>query len=164
AILLAAQVEEQATLLPDLEDALRQAQSRSAEQRGAVSQVQQQIQVLAAEQRIVEEQSRQLGDRRERLVADRNALAAPDEVRLAKHGLEGMQGLWSRIHVEQGWESALEAALRERMYSLEVSVLDRVRAFGSDAPPAKLAFYSPPQAGAPEAASALPRLADLLRL
>jgi chromosome segregation protein len=83
---------------------------------------------------------------------------------LVKHGLDGLQGLWSRIHIEQGWENALEAALRERMYSLEVGVLDRVRAFGADAPPAKLAFYSPPQAGAPESASALPRLADLLRL
>jgi hypothetical protein len=44
--------------------------------------VQQQIQVLAAEQRSIEEQSRQLDTRRERLGADRNALAAPDEARL----------------------------------------------------------------------------------
>ena len=240
AILLAAQVEEQAHQLPDLEDALRQAQARSTEQRTSVAQVQQQIQVLAADQRNIEEQSRALNLRREKLAADRNALAAPDEVRLtnlqaqlataheaaetaegrlhelqeqvpqcdddrrarqqavnseggkqadlsarmealkalqekvktdgklrpwlAKHGLDGLQGLWSRIHIEQGWENALEGALRERMNSLEVSRLELVRAFGNDAPPAKLAFYSPPQAGAPEAASALPRLADLLRL
>ncbi|HZY18498.1 MAG TPA: chromosome segregation protein SMC [Ramlibacter sp.] len=240
ATLLAAQVEEQATALPDLEDALRQAQTRSAEQRTGVAQVQQQIQVLAADQRNIEEQSRQLNQRRERLVADRNALAAPDEARLAnlqsqlaaaqeaaetadarlhelqeqvpqldedrrarqqavnsethrqsdlsarmealkalqekvrtdgklkpwlaRHGLDGLQGLWSRIHVEQGWENALEAALRERMGSLEISRLDMVRAFAADAPPAKLAFYSPPQAGAPEPAGTLPRLADLLRL
>src|SRR4051794_5510985 len=226
AALLAAQVEEQGVQLPDLEDALRQAQQRSSEQRGAVAQVQQQIQVLAADQRNIEEQSRQLNQRRERLLADRNALAAPDEARLAnlqsqfaaaqeaatiadarlhelqeqvpqldedrrtrqqavnseghkqtdlsarmealkalqekvktdgklkpwlaKHGLEGMQGLWSRIHIEQGWENALEGALRERMNSLEVSRLDMVRAFASDAPPAKLAFYSPPRASAPE--------------
>jgi chromosome segregation protein len=240
AILLAAQVEEQAQQLPDLEEALRQAQARSTEQRASVSQVQQQIQVLAADQRNIEEQSRALNLRRDKLAADRNALAAPDEARLAnlqaqlagaqeaaetaegrlhelqeqvpqldedrrgrqqavnseggrqadlsarmealkalqekvktdgklrpwlaKHGLDGLQGLWSRIHIEQGWENALEAALRERMNSLEVSKLEMVRAFGNDAPPAKLAFYSPPPAGAPEAASALPRLADLLRL
>src|SRR5437764_7762025 len=83
AAMLAAQVEEQGLQLPDLEDALRQAQQRSSEQRGAVAQVQQQIQVLAADQRNIEEQSRQLNQRRERLVADRNALAAPDEQRLA---------------------------------------------------------------------------------
>lgn len=240
ATLLAAQVEEHDQQLPDLEEGLRQAQARSTEQRTAVGQVQQQIQVLAADQRNIEEQSRQLNQRRERLVADRNALAAPDEARLtnlqqqlsaaqeaaetadarlhelqeqvpqldedrrtrqqdvntqsakqadlsarmealkalqekvrtdgklqpwlAKHGLSGLQGLWSRIHIEQGWESALEAALRERMNSLEVSRLDMVRAFAGDAPPAKLAFYSPPHAGTPEGAAALPRLADLLRL
>jgi len=240
AALLAAQVEEQGVQLPDLEEALRQAQQRSSEQRGAVAQVQQQIQVLAADQRNIEDQSRQLGQRRERLVADRNALAAPDEQRianlqqqlqaaqetaetsdarlhelqeqvpqldedrrakqqdvntqgarqadlsarmealkalqekvrtdgklqpwLARHGLGGLQGLWTKIHIEQGWESALEAALRERMNSLEVSRLDMVRAFAGDPPPAKLAFYHAPSAATPEPAGSLPRLADLLRL
>jgi chromosome segregation protein len=240
AVLLAAQVEEQAARLPELEEALRQAQARAGDQRGSVAQVQQQIQVLAADQRNIEEQSGQLNLRRERLVADRNALAAPDEARLAnlqqqlaaaqetastadaqlhelqeqvpqldddrksrqqtvneqtarqadlsarlealkalqekvrtdgklrpwlvKHGLDGLQGLWSRIHIETGWENALEAALRERLASLEVSRLEMVRAFAADAPPAKLSFYSPPQAGAPEGSSALPRLSELLRL
>jgi len=240
ATLLAAQVEEQAMALPDLEEALRQAQAKSAEQRTGVAQVQQQIQVLAADQRNIEEQSRQLNQRRERLVVDRNALAAPDEARLAslqqqlaaaqesaetadarlhelqeqvpqldeerrarqqavnaeshkqadlsarmealkalqdkvrtddklkpwlaRHGLDSLQALWTRIHIEQGWENALESALRERMSSLEVSRLEMVRAFAADTPPAKLAFYSPPSAAVPEAAGALPRLSDLLRL
>ncbi len=240
AMLLAAQVEEQAMQLPELEEALRTAQQRSNEQRGSVVQVQQQIQVLAADQRNIEEQSRALNTRHERLSADRNALAAPDDARLsnlqaqlqeaqaqaevtaaqlddlqhsvpqldearrqaqqavnaeqtkqadisarlealkalqekvqtddklkpwlAKHGLDGLQALWSRIHIDTGWENALEAALRERMASLEVSRLDMVRSFGNDAPPAKLAFHTPPLAAAPEASSALPRLSDLLRL
>ena len=240
AMLLAAQVEEQAMQLPELEEALRTAQQRSNEQRGSVVQVQQQIQVLAADQRNIEEQSRALNARHERLSADRNALAAPDDARLsnlqaqlqeaqaqaevtaaqlddlqhsvpqlddarrqaqqavnaeqtkqadisarlealkalqekvqtddklkpwlAKHGLDGLQALWSRIHIDTGWENALEAALRERMASLEVSRLDMVRSFGNDAPPAKLAFHTPPLAAAPEASSALPRLSDLLRL
>lgn len=72
---------------------------------------------------------------------------------LTKHGLDGLQGLWSRIHIEQGWENALEGALRERLGALEVSRLDMVRAFGQDAPPAKLSFFSPPLA-APQPASA----------
>jgi chromosome segregation protein len=83
---------------------------------------------------------------------------------LKKHGLDSLAGLWSRIHVRQGWENALEAALRERLGALEVSRLDMVRAFVAEAPPAKLVFYSPPQASAPPAASGLPRLADLLEL
>ncbi|MBS0450397.1 MAG: chromosome segregation protein SMC [Proteobacteria bacterium] len=87
---------------------------------------------------------------------------------LAKHGLDGLQGLWTKIHIEQGWENALEAALRERMGALEVSRLDMVRGFlgteGKDAPPAKLAFYSPPAAAQPASGGSLPRLSDLLRL
>jgi chromosome segregation protein len=238
--LLAAQVEDQAQQLPDLEEALRLAQKNANEQRASVGQVQQQIQVLAAEQRSIEEQSRQLGTRQERLSTDRNALETPDETRLinlqaqleqaqeaasvndarlqelqdsvpqlddnrrtqqqavntesakladlsarmealkalqekvktdgklqpwlARHGLDHLQGLWSRIHIEQGWENALEGALRERLGALEVSRLDLVRAFGNDAPPAKLAFYSPPLAAAPDKESVLPRLSDLLRV
>jgi chromosome segregation protein len=238
--LLAAQVEDQAQQLPDLEEALRLAQKGANEQRASVGQVQQQIQVLAADQRSIEEQSRQFTTRRERLSADRNALAAPDEARLlnlqsqldqaqegasiaearlhelqetvpqlddnrrqqqqavntesarqadlsarmealkalqekvktdgklqpwlVKHGLDSLQGLWSRIHIEQGWEKALEGALRERLGALEVSRLEMVRAFGNDAPPAKLAFYSPPLAALPEKDAALPRLSDLLRI
>lgn len=83
---------------------------------------------------------------------------------LQKHGLDGLAGLWSRLHIEPGWENALEAALRERLSALEVSRLDMVKAFASDAPPAKLAFYSPPSAALPERGGALPRLVDLLRL
>jgi chromosome segregation protein len=238
--LLAAQVEEQAQQLPDLEDALTAAQTAANDQRGSVMQVQQQIQVLAAEQRSIEEQSRQVSTRAERLATDRNALAAPDEARLqnlqmqleaaqesaaiadgrlqelqeqvpqhdearraqqqrvnaessrqadlsarlealkalqekvktdgklhpwlARHGLDSLQGLWSRIHIEQGWENALEGALRERLSALEVSRLEMVRAFANDAPPAKLAFFSPPLAAVPERPAVLPRLSDLLRL
>jgi len=242
--LLAAQVEEQAAQIPELEDALRQSQQRSEEQRAAVVQIQQQIQVLAAEQRSLDEQSRQLDARFERLRADRSALAAPDEARLAqmrqqldeaqeaaemaearlaelqdsvpqldeerrarqqavnqetarqadlsarlealkalqdkvkvsaklqpwlaRHGLDGLQGLWSRIHIEPGWENALEAALRERLSALPVGRLDMVRGFlgagGQDAPPARLAFYSAPAAPAPDASTRQPRLSDLLRV
>lgn len=248
--LLVAQTEEHQTQLPALEEALRQAQAKSNEQRTGVAQVQQQIQVLAADQRNIEEQSRTLALRHERLTADRNALNAPDEARLAnltaqfsgaqeaqaesearlheltetvpqldeerrtlqqtvntesakradlsarmealkalqekvktdgklkpwleKHGLGSLQGLWSRIHIEQGWENALEAALRERLGALEVSRLDMVRGFaGTDGrgdgegPPAKLSFYTAPHAAVPARSNpsvSLKPLADLLRL
>ncbi|RYF84059.1 MAG: chromosome segregation protein SMC, partial [Comamonadaceae bacterium] len=239
-MILAAQLEEQEARLPELEDAQQRAQNGANTQRATVTQVQQQIQVLAADQRNIEEQSRQLTQRSERLRADRNALAAPDEARVAdlqeqsaaaqeaaaeadarlqdlqdqvpqldesrrtrqqavntegaklaeysarlealkalqeklktdgklapwlsKHGLDGLQGLWSRLHVEPGWENALEAALRERMGALEMSRLDMARAFASDAPPAKLAFYSVPAGSAAAPGGTLPRLSDLLRL
>jgi len=238
--MLAAQAEEQAGNLPSFEDAVRAAQNLSNEQRAKVAAVQQQIQVLAAESRNVEDQRRQFNTRRDKLGAEKSQLAAPDEARLAelkqqfsaaeeaqavaderlhelgeqvpvlddarrakqdavnaegskqadlsarldalralqekvqtegklkpwlaKHGLDGIKGLWTKIHIEAGWEPALEAALRERMGALEVGRLETVRAFASDAPPARLAFYTPPQAAIANTHQTLSRLSDLLRL
>ena len=258
---LQAQAGEQAESLPAIDEQLRAAQQRANAQRGAVAQVQQQIQVLAAESRSVDEQSRQLKARRDRLAGERQGLATPDVARihtlraqedaaneardlsgarlhelsdqvpaldeqrraaqdsvnresgrladlgarlsalralqekvqtegklkpwLDKHGLTGLPGLWTQVHIEAGWETALEAALRERLNAISVGRLDTVRAFADDAPPAKLAFYAtqgtgtgagapgaPSAPGAPGVAGAatsaphrtLPRLSELLRL
>ena len=238
--LLAAQAEEEGQRLPDFEEAVRAAQARASGQRGEVTQVQQQIHVLAAESRSIEEQARALRSRRERLAAERGQLVAPDlqklgelnarsaaadeakdeiEARLAevsvavpeldeqrraqqdvlnrdqsrqadltarlealralqekvqtegklkpwlaRHGLDGLAGLWTKVHIENGWETALESALRERLNALSVGRLDIVRAFVGDAPPAKLAFYSPPQGAIANTHRTLPRLSDLLEL
>ena len=239
--ILAAQLEEQAGQLPTLEDAQRHAQGQANTQRQQVVQVQQHIQVLAAEQRSLDEQVRQLSVRRDKLGADRTSLAEPDEARLShlkaqlddateahevaaarledgqqqlplldddrrqrqqlvntettttaqlaakldalrtlqdkvqtsgklqpwlvRQGLDQLQPLWKRLHIQTGWENALEAALRERMGALEVSRLDMLRAFAADAPAARLAFFSPPDSALPlAAANALPRLSDLLNL
>jgi chromosome segregation protein SMC/fructose-1,6-bisphosphatase class II len=83
---------------------------------------------------------------------------------LARHGLESLPGLWRRIRIEPGWEPALEAALRERLGSLEIGRLDTVRAFAADAPPARLAFFTTPSAPIASEHRTLPRLTDLLHL
>ncbi|MFN9195253.1 MAG: chromosome segregation protein SMC, partial [Pseudomonadota bacterium] len=87
---------------------------------------------------------------------------------LERHGLAGLQGLWKQVHVEPGWEPALEAALRERLHALAVGRLDTVRAFAADAPPARLAFYAlpgePARAPQPRAPRQLPLLVDLVRV
>jgi chromosome segregation protein len=238
--LLLAQAEEQSHELPAAEDAVRAAQGASNQQRQAVAQVQQQIQVLATDSRHVEEQSRQLVTRRERLAGERQGLQAPDLPRLdalrqqesaasqasqvldarlgelseqvpgldeqrrtaqhtvnhevgrlgdigarldalralqekvqtegklvpwlERHGLTGLQGLWTQVHIEPGWETALESALRERLGALSVGRLDSVRAFAADAPPAKLAFYALPTGAVSATHQTLPRLAELMRL
>ncbi len=240
AALLQAQVEEQTDQLPGYEDALQSAQQRADAQRNQVTEVQQQLQVLSADQRNLSEQSQQLEIRRERLMTDRRGLDAPDDQRiqdmqfqlqaaqeaaelaqaqlhelqeqlpqlddarreaqqtlnqesarqadlsarlealqalqervrtdgklqpwLAKHGLEGLQGLWSRVHIDSGWENALESAMRERLNSLEVSRLEMVSFFASDPPPAKLAFYTLPSDAPAGTDSPLPRLSERLRL
>ncbi len=103
--LLHAQLEEQAQRLPDLEDALRLSQSRAHTQRAAVAQVQQQIQVLAAEQRGIDEQSRQLQTRHERLHTERQALLAPD--------VSGVAQLHSELEAAQEALAVLQARLTQ---------------------------------------------------
>ena len=86
---------------------------------------------------------------------------------LARHGLDSLAALWTRVHIEPGWETALEAALRDRLHALEVGRLDTMRAFAADAPPAKLVFFTPPSAASSAAAgttAGLPVLADRLRI
>ncbi|AKC70576.1 chromosome segregation protein SMC [Pandoraea oxalativorans] len=84
---------------------------------------------------------------------------------LDKHELAQLPRLWKKLHIEPGWEPALESVLRERLAALEISNLDWVKAFASDAPPAKLAFYSPPPAArAVEAPASLRPLLSLLRI
>jgi chromosome segregation protein len=84
---------------------------------------------------------------------------------LAKHELTSLARLWQKLQVEPGWETALEAVLNERMTGLEVRNLDWVRAFASDAPPARLAFYQLPSAApvAPAPAGLNP-LVSVLRI
>ncbi len=62
---------------------------------------------------------------------------------LNKHELDRLPRLWQKLHIDQGWETALEAVLRERTGALEMSNLEWAKAFFNDAPPAKLALYSP---------------------
>ena len=237
---LAAQCEEDSVKTPDLEEDLRKKQNDVAQQRHAVAQVQQQIQLLATEQRLVDEQVRALSQRHERLHAEKTQLTLPDQMRLSqmkeqlaaaqeeqlianarieelaqtlpefaekrqaeqlqvnaelakqagldarlqalralqekvqtdgklqpwleKHGLQSLTALWHHIHVEPGWEGAMESALRERLNALEVSQLERLQGFASDAPPARLAFYTSAQVQAPLLATHKKPLADVLRI
>jgi len=226
--------------LPALEDALRAAAERASAQRQAANEVQQQIQLLAADTRNLQEQMRALRTRRERLAAEAAELTPPDAQRLgllqqqvpqlearqrdaearlhelqeqlpaldqrrraqndesnqqgakqadlaarlaalralqeklqtegklkpwlARHGLDRLPGLWTQVHIEPGWETALESALRERLNALQVGRIDNLRAFAAEPPPARLAFYTLPQAATPDTHRTLPRLAELLRL
>ena len=237
---LNAQAEEQGFALPDAEEAVRAAQQTANAQRAKAAEVQQQIQLLAADSRNVEEQSRGLKARRERLAAEQKGLNAPDMARiealradeaaanerrdeadarlaelseqvpaldeqrraaqdtaaaeaakltdigarlaalralqdkvqtegklkpwLEKHGLAGLPGLWKQVQITAGWETALEAALRERLNALAVGRLDTVRAFAGDAPPARLAFYALPSGAITNSHRTLPPLTDQLKL
>jgi chromosome segregation protein len=75
---------------------------------------------------------------------------------LKKHELGELPRLWQKLHIEQGWETALESVLRERTSALEMSNLDWAKSFFSDAPPAKLALFTPNASVAAPAAADTP--------
>ncbi len=92
---------------------------------------------------------------------------------LQKHELNELPRLWQKLDIEEGWETALEAVLRERTSALQVSNIEWAKHFFSDAPPAKLALFAPAvaaPAGAPGSVAAgaggvaLRPFLDLLRL
>jgi chromosome segregation protein len=68
---------------------------------------------------------------------------------LQKHELDSLPRLWQKLNIESGWETALEAVLRERTSALQMSNIEWAKAFFSDAPPAKLALFAPSTAAPP---------------
>ena len=83
---------------------------------------------------------------------------------LEKHGLNHLTPLWQSLHVESGWEMALESVLRERMAALSMGRLEMAAGFAHDAPGVKLSFYSTPNAAGQAPAGKLPSLLSKLQL
>ncbi len=85
---------------------------------------------------------------------------------LARHGLERLARLYEKLRIDDGWESAIESVLRERVGALEVGRLDTVAGLAADAPPSKVGFFTAlPATGAASADVAAPAgLRPLARL
>jgi chromosome segregation protein len=162
-----AQLEEQRMQLAEHEEILRDAQARLADAQEALPQLD--AQRREAQER-VQKESAQIHQFEARLLALKQLqenVQTEGKIQpwLDKHELAGLPRLWKKLHVEAGWETALESMLRERLAALEISNLDWVKAFASDAPPAKLAFYAPPSAALPrEAPAGLRPLLSLVRI
>jgi chromosome segregation protein len=233
----------QSDSLPALDQAWRESQLKTTESRGAIMQIQQQIELESAHQRNASNILANLASRRERLAQEKSGMNLPDnahltnlkaqleekqmaleEVReqleaaqeqqpkleeerrvaqeqlnaetasnaqlearlsalkqlqesvqtqgkvqpwLQKHELGELPRLWQKLHIDQGWETALESVLRERTSALEMSNLDWAKAFFNDAPPAKLALFSPDAtvvAAGTEAPAGLKPFLSLLQL
>ena len=164
---------------PDTERLARAQQQAQAAQQ-AFKSIQAQLEALQSDvpqldearaqaQALATEQSHQQADlraRHEALSALQQKLQSNDELVpwLAKHGLDHLQPLWKSLHIEAGWEMALESILRERMGALSVGRLDMVSGLASDAPKTKLTFFAPPVAPPATVAGDLPALLSLLRV
>ncbi|WP_321925417.1 chromosome segregation protein SMC [Paraburkholderia guartelaensis] len=162
-----AQLEELRMQLAEQEEVLHEAQARLADAQETVPRLD--AERRAAHERVQAEnaQIHQFEARLAALKQLQENVQTEGKIQpwLERHELGALPRLWKKLHVEAGWETALESVLRERLAALEVSNLDWVKAFASDAPPAKLAFYSPPAAGQASAAAAgLTPLLSLVRI
>ena len=80
---------------------------------------------------------------------------------VSAHGLERGERLWQAIHVEAGWDDAVEAALGVRLNSVKLADDSVLPSLLRDAPPGNFAvFIERGMADAPEAQSRLSRLAS----
>ena len=109
--------------VPETDAARHQAQQTLQESSAALSQTQARLSALQALQEKVQAQAK----------------VGPW---LEQKGLNKKQRLWQDLQVEKGWETALEAVLRERVTALQASDLNEAVRLAQDAPPSRLAFYS----------------------
>ena len=109
--------------VPETDTARHQAQQTLQESSAALNQTQARLSALQALQEKVQAQAK----------------VGPW---LEQNGLNKKQRLWQDIQVEKGWETALEAVLRERVTALQASDLNEAVRLAQDAPPSRLAFYS----------------------
>ena len=109
--------------VPQADSSRQKAQQTLQESSAAVSQTQARLSALQALQEKVQAQAK----------------VGPW---LEQKGLNKKQRLWQDLQVEKGWETALEAVLRERVTALQAGDLNEAVRLAQDAPPSRLAFYS----------------------
>jgi len=117
-------LEEAAARQPAVEEERREAHAQVAQESGANAKLEARLSALRQLQERVQTQGKV-------------------QPWLQKHELDKLPRLWEKLDIETGWETALESVLRERTGALEISNLDWARGFFGDAPPARMAVYTP---------------------
>jgi chromosome segregation protein len=121
-----------------------------AEQTGAQAQAEAHVEATSAERQQLADQRTSAQEDLTRLEARVAALrqvqaSVEADTRLdpwlAAQGLDSLPRLFRKLTVEPGWETAFEAALRERVEAVEVGRLDTVGGLAGSAP-ARVAFFS----------------------
>ncbi|HXF65984.1 MAG TPA: chromosome segregation protein SMC [Burkholderiales bacterium] len=73
----------------------------------------------------------------------RLARSSGTEEWIERHGLARARRLWQGIRIEDGWEDALEAVLRERLDAIALEEIGQAGRWLADPPPGKLTLYAP---------------------
>ncbi|MES2000291.1 MAG: chromosome segregation protein SMC, partial [Pseudomonadota bacterium] len=82
---------------------------------------------------------------------------------LHRHQLDSLPRLWQQIHVDAGWETALEVVLREYVNAISQPET-RLDALLADAPPVRVSLFDAAASALLAGTSGLPRLLDKIQL
>jgi chromosome segregation protein len=86
---------------------------------------------------------------------------APLREWLQRHGLEDAARLWQKLRIDHGWETAVEAVLRERLHALEVTDAAHLAAVLADHPPVRASVFGHGPRGQTAPAAGLPLAAKI---
>jgi len=131
--------------LAELEEAVRAAEAASQALQNDVAGIEQRkaeaTEALTAAQRDHAAAEAQIATLRQIQAATEHN--APLRDWFERHGLGRVAPLWQKLRIEAGWETAVEAVLRERLHALELSGIDQLEAVATDQPPSKASLFLP---------------------
>jgi chromosome segregation protein len=129
-----------AELEQGLEAAQRKFESLQAQHAAADELRTQAVEALGAAQREHAAAHAQLDTLRQiQAAAEDNALL---QEWLERHGLAQAARLWQKLRIDHGWETAVEAVLRERLHALELTDATRLASALADRPPVKASVFA----------------------
>ncbi len=143
--------------LAELRERIAEAQAAQAEMQAALPQFEQQRREALAEVQQAQKERAEAHARRAALEQLQRRVQGEGGIGdwLRRHGFDDRLPLWKSLHVDAGWEDAVEAVLRERLSAVAVEAVDS--GWSRDRPGGKLTLMLP--AGAPAATAPA---ADLL--
>ena len=99
---------------------------------------------LSTEWQTARERLAHLQAQHEALKSLQSQVDAKDGLRpwLARKGMDTKPRLWESVKVKEGWQTAVEAALADRIGAVEIGALDQAASFANDLPPARLTLFS----------------------
>jgi chromosome segregation protein len=83
---------------------------------------------------------------------------------LERQGLLARPRLWQKLVVQEGWETAVESVLRERLHSLEIEDSASLQRLLVDPPPSRVMVHLPGNAAAANTSSARAPLSSLVQI
>ena len=88
---------------------------------------------------------------------------APLREWLEAHQLSSLPRLWQKLRIDSGWETAVEAVLRERLHALELSGQGALAGIATSRPPVKASVFERGAAGVVATVAGFEMLAGKLR-